>query len=198
MLSFPRKTLVLATRNPGKVREMQRHLSPLGLSVTTSAALHLPEVAETGTTFDENVRLKAASASKASGLAVLADDSGLEADALGGAPGVYTADWAGPERNFRMAMARLRAEVHAAGDERGARFVSVLMLMWPDGRSFTARGEVRGRLVFPGRGTGGFGYDPVFIPDGDSKTFAEMTADEKARYSHRRRAIDRLLAELRG
>ncbi|MEM9839857.1 MAG: RdgB/HAM1 family non-canonical purine NTP pyrophosphatase [Pseudomonadota bacterium] len=196
MSLFPRNTLVLATRNPGKVAEMERHLGPLGVKVTTSAALGLPEVPETGTTFEANAALKAESAAAASGLAVLADDSGLSAEALDGAPGVYTADWAGPERNFRMAMARLGKEVAAAGGNDRAKFISLLMLLWPDGRRIVARGEVHGRLVFPGRGTGGFGYDPVFIPDGDTKTFGEMVPAEKARYSHRKRAIDRLMTEL--
>lgn len=198
MSLFPRNTLVLATRNPGKVADMERYLRPLGIEVTTAAALGLPEVPETGTTFEENAGLKAASAAAASGLAVLADDSGLEVDALGGAPGVYTADWAGPERNFRMAMKRLEAEVSARGEDRRARFISLLILEWPCGRRITARGSVDGNLVFPGRGTAGFGYDPVFIPDGESKTFAEMTPAEKAKYSHRKKAIDILMRELKG
>lgn len=196
MLSFPRNTLILATRNAGKVAEMERYLTGRGITIRAADAAGLPDVPETGTTFIENARLKAASGSRASGLAVLADDSGLRVDALGGAPGVYTADWAGPERNFAMAMARLRAELRRSGGAPGASFVSVLVLMWPDGREIIARGEVRGRIVFPRRGTGGFGYDSCFIPDGETKTFAEMTPVEKARYSHRKRAIDALLAEL--
>lgn len=196
MSLFPRNILVLATRNEGKVKEMQLYLEGRGVQIVTAAGLGLPDVPETGTTFEDNAMLKAVGYGEAAGLAVMADDSGLEADALGGAPGVYTADWAGPERNFRMAMARLRREVTAAGEGPRARFVSVVILRWPDGRLLRARGEVNGRLIFPGRGTGGFGYNPVFMPDGDTKTFAEMTAAERAHYSHRRRAMDQVLAEL--
>ncbi|MEM6409683.1 MAG: non-canonical purine NTP pyrophosphatase [Pseudomonadota bacterium] len=209
---FPRNTLVLATRNQGKVREMERYLAGQGISITTASALHLPEVPETGTTFEANALLKAEACAAASGLAVLADDSGLEVDLLDSAPGVYSADWGGPERNFRMAMARLRSEVDRRirsgasaasagegerhGDLHRARFVSVLILKWPDGRLIKARGTVDGALVFPPRGTGGFGYDPCFRPTGDSKTFGEMTPTEKARYSHRKRAMDVLLGQL--
>ncbi|GGY37438.1 RdgB/HAM1 family non-canonical purine NTP pyrophosphatase [Parvularcula lutaonensis] len=195
---FPGNRLVLATRNEGKVREMQRLLEGRGVEVTTAAALGLPEVEETGTSFEENATLKAESAVKASGFAVLADDSGLSADALGGAPGVYSADWGGPERDFGKAMARLGREVKAAGDDRGAKFVSVLVLLWPDGRRVEARGEVRGTLVFPPRGEGGFGYDPCFIPEGEDRTFGEMAAEEKARFSHRSRAMEALMRELLG
>ncbi|NRA30140.1 MAG: non-canonical purine NTP pyrophosphatase [Parvularculaceae bacterium] len=196
MSLFPRNILVLATRNEGKVKEMQLYLEGRGVEIVTASSLGLPDVPETGTTFEDNAMLKAVGYGEAAGLAVMADDSGLEASALGGAPGVYTADWAGPERNFRMAMSRLQREVEAAGEDRRANFVSVVILRWPDGRILRARGEVCGRLIFPGRGTGGFGYNPVFMPDGDTKTFAEMTATERARYSHRRRAMDKVLAEL--
>lgn len=195
---FPGNRLVLATRNEGKVREMQRLLDGRGVDITTAAALGLPEVEETGTTFEENAGLKAESAVKASGYAVLADDSGLSAKALGGAPGVYSADWGGPERDFAMAMARLEREVEAAGGERGAKFVSYLILLWPDGRKVTARGEVEGTLVFPPRGEGGFGYDPCFIPEGENRTFGEMSPEEKARFSHRSRAMEGLMTELLG
>ena len=196
MSLFPRNILVLATRNEGKVKEMQLYLEGRGVEIVTASSLGLPDVPETGTTFEDNAMLKAVGYGEAAGLAVMADDSGLEASALGGAPGVYTADWAGPERNFRMAMSRLQREVEAAGEDRRANFVSVVILRWPDGRILRARGEVCGRLIFPGRGTGGFGYNPVVMPDGDTKTFAEMTATERARYSHRRRAMDKVLAEL--
>lgn len=195
---FPGNRLVLATRNEGKVREMQRLLDGRGVDITTAAALGLPEVEETGTTFEENAGLKAESAVKASAYAVLADDSGLSAKALGGAPGVYSADWGGPERDFAMAMARLEREVEAAGGERGAKFVSYLILLWPDGRKVTARGEVEGTLVFPPRGEGGFGYDPCFIPEGENRTFGEMSPEEKARFSHRSRAMEGLMTELLG
>lgn len=195
---FPGNRLVLATRNQGKVKEMERLLDGRGIEIVTAGDLGLPEVEETGTTFDENANLKAESAVKASGFAVLADDSGLAADALNGAPGVYSADWGGPERDFSVAMDRLEREVREAGDERGAAFVSLLILLWPDGRKISAKGEVRGRLTFPPRGEGGFGYDPCFIPEGESRTFAEMTAEDKAKHSHRSRAIEALMTELRG
>lgn len=191
---FPDGKLVLATRNEGKVREMQRLLDGHGVEVLTAASLGLPEVEETGTTFEENAGLKAESAVKASGLAVLADDSGLSAAALDGAPGVYSADWGGPERDFGMAMDRLEREVKAAGDDRRAHFVSLLILAWPDGRRIEVRGEVHGDLVFPRRGEGGFGYDPCFVPDGETRTFGEMSADEKAQYSHRAKAMKKLMA----
>lgn len=195
---FPGNRLVLATRNNGKVQEMKRLLDGRGVDVTTAAALGLPEVEETGTTFEENAGLKATSGAKASGFAVLADDSGLSADALNGAPGVYSADWGGPERDFAAAMERLERDVKAAGDDRAARFVSVLIIEWPDGRRISARGEVEGRLVFPPRGEGGFGYDPCFIPKGEDRTFAEMNPQEKAEHSHRSRAMEALMAELIG
>ncbi|MEO1042684.1 MAG: RdgB/HAM1 family non-canonical purine NTP pyrophosphatase [Pseudomonadota bacterium] len=198
MQLFPDNLLVLATRNEGKVAEMKRLLEGQGISVTSAAALDLPEVEETGTTYEANALLKAVSGADASGRVVLADDSGLSADALGGAPGVYSADWAGEPRDFGRAMARLQAEVEAAGTDRGASFISVLVLRWPDGRQINARGEVRGQLVFPPRGEGGFGYDPCFIPDGAEKTFGEMSATEKAQYSHRSRALEALMTELFG
>ncbi|MCQ8186370.1 RdgB/HAM1 family non-canonical purine NTP pyrophosphatase [Parvularcula maris] len=196
MVLFPQNRLVLATRNQGKVAEIAAMLEGVGVEVVTAAELGLPEVEETGTTFEENAGLKAESASKASGLAVLADDSGLSADALSGAPGVYSADWAGEERDYEAAMARLQREVEAAGGDRGAAFRSLLILQWPDGRRVLSRGEVRGRLVFPPRGEGGFGYDPCFVPEGESRTFGEMSAEEKRRFSHRARALDALRAEL--
>ncbi|MEM9810275.1 MAG: RdgB/HAM1 family non-canonical purine NTP pyrophosphatase [Pseudomonadota bacterium] len=193
---FPDNKLVLATRNAGKVAEMESLLEGHGILVTSAAALDLPEVEETGDTFEANALLKAQSAVKASGLAVLADDSGLSADAIGGAPGVYSADWGGPERDFSLAMARLEREVRDAGDNRSAGFVSVLILLWPDGRQIMTRGEVRGHLVFPPRGAGGFGYDPCFVPEGDECTFAEMPPLDKAKFSHRSRAMEKLLTEL--
>lgn len=195
---FPGNRLVLATRNEGKVREMQRLLEGRGIEILTAAALGLPEVEETGATFEENAGLKAESGAKASGYAVLADDSGLAADALGGAPGVYSADWGGPERDFGLAMDRLAEEVEEAGGDKAAHFVSVLILQWPDGRKIEVRGEVHGSLSFPPRGKGGFGYDPCFIPEGETRTFGEMTPDEKAQFSHRSKAMAKLMKELLG
>jgi len=196
MQLFPDNILVLATRNEGKVAEMKRLLDGRGIDVTSAAALNLPEVDETGTTFEENALLKAVSGAEASGRAVLADDSGLAADALNGAPGVYSADWAGEPRDFGRAMKRLEDEVTASGGTMAAGFVSVLILRWPDGRQMSTRGDVRGQLVFPPRGEGGFGYDPCFIPEGADRTFGEMPPEEKALYSHRSRAMEALMAEL--
>jgi XTP/dITP diphosphohydrolase len=193
---FPENKLVLATRNRGKVAEIARMLKGTGVTVLTAEELSLPEVEETGTTFEENARLKAVSASEASGLAVLADDSGLSVASLDGAPGVYSADWAGEARDYGAAMERLRREVEEAGGEKAAVFSSLLLLRWPDGREVLARGEVHGRLVFPPRGDGGFGYDPCFVPEGESRTFGEMSADEKAQFSHRARALRTLRDEL--
>jgi XTP/dITP diphosphohydrolase len=193
---FPQNKLVLATRNQGKVAEIAAMLEGAGVSVVTASELGLPEVEETGTTFEENAGLKADSASKASGLAVLADDSGLAADALDGAPGVYSADWAGEGRDYAAAMDRLRREIERAGGGKEAAFKSLLILQWPDGRRILSRGEVRGTLVFPPRGEGGFGYDPCFVPEGEERTFGEMSAEEKRRFSHRARALRDLKAEL--
>lgn len=195
---FPGNRLVLATRNEGKVREMERLLEGRGIEILTASALSLPDVEETGTTFEENALLKAKSAVEASGYAVLADDSGLSAAALDGAPGVYSADWGGPDRDFARAMARLEREVKAAGDERSAHFVSLLILLWPDGRKIQVRGEVHGQLTFPPRGLDGFGYDPCFTPDGETKTFGEMSMEEKAQFSHRANAMRALMKELTG
>jgi XTP/dITP diphosphohydrolase len=193
---FPEDTLVLATRNEGKVREMEALLSERKIKIVTAASLDLPEVEETGSTYEENALLKASSACKASGLAVLADDSGLSVPALDGAPGVYSADWAGEPRDFTRAMARLEQEVAAAGGDRRASFHSLLILLWPDGRRVDAQGEVGGHLIFPPRGEGGFGYDPCFVPEGEERTFGEMSPEEKQMHSHRARALRSLKEQL--
>jgi XTP/dITP diphosphohydrolase len=197
MTLFPQDRLVLATRNQGKVREMTALLEGTGVTVLTAAELGLPEVEETGTTFEENARLKAASASKASGLAVLADDSGLCVEALGGAPGVYSADWAGEARDYAAAMAKLDDALREADGGTAASFRSLLLLRWPDGRELICEGAVRGHLTFPPRGEGGFGYDPCFVPEGESRTFGEMSPEEKSALSHRARAL-RVLREKLG
>ena len=189
----PGDTLVVATHNPGKLREIERLVGPHGLAVTTVGALGLPEPEETGTTFEENATLKAVAAARASGHPALADDSGVCVDALGGAPGIHSARWAGADKDFARAMQRVEDGLQAAGaatpDKRVAHFVAVLCLAFPDGGSELYRGEVTGRMIWPPRGDHGFGYDPMFLPDGYRKTYGELTADEKHGMSHRARAF---------
>ncbi|MEF2072063.1 RdgB/HAM1 family non-canonical purine NTP pyrophosphatase [Consotaella aegiceratis] len=198
--------LLVASHNEGKVREFRELLAPFGFVVTSAAERDLPEPEETGTTFEENARLKAVAAATASGLPALSDDSGLCVDALDGAPGIYSARWAGGGRDFAMAMRNIEEKLQAAGattpDKRGARFVAVLCLAWPDGATQEFRGEVEGMIVWPPRGELGFGYDPVFLPNGFDKTFGEMESSAKHGWSpgqsealsHRARAF-RLFAE---
>ena len=190
-------TLVFATHNPAKIREIDELVAPFGLTVASAPALHLPEPEETGSTFEENAILKAVAAATASGHAALADDSGLEVDALNGEPGIYSARLAGPNRDFGAAMQTIEDRLKAAGahapGERSARFVAVLCLAFPDGRSETFRGVVEGHLVWPPRGPNGFGYDPMFVPAGQGagheRTFGEMEPHEKRHLSHRARAF---------
>ena len=186
-------TLVFATHNADKVREVAELTAPLGIAVVSAGDLRLPEPEETGSTFEANAILKAAAAAKASGRAAVAEDSGLAVDALGGEPGIYSARWAGAARDFAAAMRHVEDGLQAAGakapDKRTARFVAVMCLATPDGATETWRGEVAGRIVWPPRGTGGFGYDPIFVPDGHDRTFGEMSATEKHRLSHRARAF---------
>ncbi len=195
---FTEPRLLLASHNPGKLAELEALLGPHGIAVTSSRELGLAEPDETGLTFADNACLKAHAAVRASGLPALADDSGLEAHGLGGAPGVQSARWAGPERDFAKAMARVRdALVSRFGDlaraDRSAAFVAVLCLAWPDGHEELAEGRVVGTLVDPPRGAGGFGYDPMFAPEGHGRTFGEMTPAAKQKLSHRGRALQRLL-----
>jgi XTP/dITP diphosphohydrolase len=175
--------VVVATHNPGKLREIGELLAPYGVDAVSADALGLSEPEETGTTFTENARIKAETASQASGLPALADDSGLVVEALGGAPGIHSARWAGPDRDFARAMRLTEEKLSAVGasnpDRRGAAFVSALVLAWPDGHAECVEGRVEGTLVWPPRGTQGFGYDPMFLPNGHSRTFGEMTAEEK-------------------
>jgi len=189
----PGDRLVVATHNPGKLREIDALVAPHGLTVTTVGALGLPEPPETGTTFEENATIKAVAAATASGEPALADDSGVCVDAIGGDPGVYSADWAGPAKDFAAAMSRVQEELVAAGaiapEKRTARFVSVLCLAWPDGTTEYWRGEVAGHMVWPPRGSNGFGYDPMFVPEGHERTYGELTAAEKHGMSHRARAF---------
>jgi XTP/dITP diphosphohydrolase len=197
------KRLLVATHNPGKLREFAFLLAPHGLEVVGAAALGLPEPEETGATFAENALLKARAAALATGLPALADDSGIVVRGLGGAPGIHSARWAGPERDFDRAIARvLDALVERYGGfaaaDRAASFVAVLCLCRPDGSHRLFEGRCDGELVPTPRGARGFGYDPIFVPEGHALTFAEMTLEQKHAISHRRRALDRFLATLGG
>lgn len=183
--------LVIASHNPGKIVEIAALLAPYSIATVPAVTLGLPEPEETGATFEDNAALKACAATSTSGLPALADDSGLVVPALGGAPGIYSARWAGPGKNFMAAMARVQREL---GDrDRNAHFVAVLALARPDGETLLFRGEVYGRLSFPPRGERGFGYDPIFIPDGYSETFGEMDPAIKDTISHRARAFEKLV-----
>ena len=194
--------IVAATHNKGKLAEFRELIEPHGIEVVGAGALGLPEPEETGETFLANALIKARAAAEAAGMVALADDSGLCVVGLDGAPGIYSARWAGDGRDFAEAMARIQREL-AARDAPApwrAYFISVLALAWPDGHVETFEGRVDGHLVFPPRGTAGFGYDPIFIPDGHARSFGEMTAHEKhgipsdgsLALSHRARAFQKL------
>ena len=193
--------LVIATHNAGKLREFDELLQPFDVVTLGAAAMGLEEPEEIGSTFRDNAVLKARAAAQASGLVALSDDSGLCVEALDGAPGIYSARWAGPEKDFGAAMARVERELRAraAPPPWRAAFVSVLALAWPDGANEAFEGRVDGILVFPPRGTAGFGYDPIFRPDGYNRTFGEMSAEEKhgipadgsLALSHRARAFQK-------
>ncbi|HWA91585.1 MAG TPA: RdgB/HAM1 family non-canonical purine NTP pyrophosphatase [Rhizomicrobium sp.] len=188
--------LVIASHNMGKVREIEALLAPLGLTVRDAQGL--PEPEETGLTFEDNAILKARAAAEATGLPALADDSGLAVTALNGAPGVYSARWAGEAKDFTAAMARVGRELAARKtDDTSAKFVCVLALAQPDGSVETFRGEVHGRLVFPPRGDKGFGYDPIFVADGMDRTFGEIDPDLKHSISHRAKAFEKFVAALK-
>lgn len=202
--------LVVASHNAGKVREIVDLLGPFGFDVRSAAELGLAEPEETGDTFEANAELKAGAAAEASGLPSLADDSGLAVEALGGAPGIFSARWAGPEKDFAAAMQLVEEKLLKAGadtaEKRRAHFVCVLALAMPGGAVETFRGEVYGTLVWPPRGSRGFGYDPMFLPDGHSRTFGEMPAEEKHGWqpgrrealSHRARAFALFAREVLG
>lgn len=196
--------LVIATHNAGKLKEIQALLDPYGIECISAGSLGLPEPAETGTTFAENALIKARAAAEASGIVALADDSGLSVAALGGRPGVYTADWAErqwfegePGRDWFMAMGKVEGMLaeQGPGAPRDAAFHCVLALAWPDGEHTIYKGAAPGSLTWPPRGTLGFGYDPVFVPQGHEQTFAEIAPDEKHRISHRADAFAKLVAE---
>ena len=185
--------LVIASHNPGKVDEFAALLAPFETPVVSAADLGLPEPDETGATFAANAELKASSAARHSGLPAMADDSGLVVAALGGAPGILSARWAGPGRDFAMAMKKIEDKLEGAGDRR-AHFACALTLGWPDGQTQTFQGEVHGHLVWPPRGVRGFGYDPMFVPGGHDITFAEMEPQAKHAISHRAVAFGKLAA----
>lgn len=175
--------LVLASHNAGKLREIRDLVVPHGIDVVSAAELALPEPEETGTTFAANAKLKALASATATGLPALSDDSGLSVDCLDGDPGIYSARWAGPDKDFAKAMRNVQEAMLAKGatdsGQRGAQFVSSLCLAYPDGETFVFEGIIRGEIVWPPRGTQGFGYDPVFLPENHDKTFGEMTPQEK-------------------
>ncbi len=206
MRPLSEKRIVVASHNEGKLREIDDLIAPFGFEAKSAREYGLPEPEETGSTFEENAYIKAFAAASATGLPALSDDSGLMVDALGGQPGVYTANWAeqpGGSRDFMLAMEKTEQMLQQAGatapGQRTSRFVSVICLAWPDGKADYFRGEAEGQLVWPPRGDQGFGYDPVFLPDGFDKTFGEMNAAEKHGWkpgeelalSHRARAFQK-------
>ncbi len=193
----PGARLVVATHNPGKARELAAILENR-FDLVTAGELGLPEPEETETTFVGNALLKARAAAQGSGLIALADDSGLSVRALDGAPGVYSARWAGPGKDFSLAMAKVEERLQAAGlEDRAAWFTCALAVAWPDdGPALVVEGRVDGQLTFPGRGLRGFGYDPIFTPDGGALTFGEMEPAAKDAMSHRARAFEKLKAAL--
>ncbi|MHA1559380.1 MAG: RdgB/HAM1 family non-canonical purine NTP pyrophosphatase [Alphaproteobacteria bacterium] len=199
--------LVVASHNSGKIAEIEALIRPFGIEIVAASALELDEPDETGSTFEENAAIKAVAAAKVSGLIALADDSGLAVDALDGDPGIYSARWAGPEKDFGRAMRLVEKQLMNANAatpaDRRARFVAVLCLATPDGHTRHWRGEVEGVIVWPPRGEQGFGYDPIFKPDGHDRTFGEMSASEKHGWrppsdplSHRARAFARFARDL--
>ncbi len=189
--------LVVASHNPGKVREINALIAPYGLEAISAGTLGLPEPDETGTMFASNARIKSRAAADASGLPALADDSGICVAALDGAPGIFSARWGGAVKDFNAAMARVNRELEVRGarlpSERAAHFVSVLCLSWPNGEDQIFEGRVFGEVVWPPRGAGGFGYDPMFLPDGHEQTFGEMDPDAKDKISHRARAFEKFV-----
>jgi XTP/dITP diphosphohydrolase len=186
---------VVASHNPGKVKEIEELIAPFGIETLGAAALGLPEPEETGASFADNAKLKAEAATQGSGLPALADDSGLYVAALDGAPGIYSARWAGPDKDFRIAMKRVEQELRDKGNpDRRAYFICALALAAPQEETDLFEGRVYGSLVFPPRGNKGFGYDPIFLPEGYRLTFGEMDPAMKHAISHRARAFAKLVA----
>jgi len=191
---FSGDRLVVASHNPGKVAELNDLLRPFGIDCVPAGALGLPEPEETGDSFVANAELKALAAATGAGLPALADDSGLAVEALGGEPGIYSARWAGPSKDFAEAMREVWRKVEASGSgDRRAHFACALSLAWPDGHVESFLGRVDGTLVWPPRGSRGFGYDPMFLPEGGTLTFGEMLPEAKHRISHRARAFAQLI-----
>jgi XTP/dITP diphosphohydrolase len=187
--------LVIASHNKGKVREMGELLAPFGIETISVAELGLPEPDETGTSFIENAKLKAVAAANASGMLALSDDSGLEIKAIGGAPGIHSALWGGPAKDFNLAMAKVEDAMRKRNaTDMTANFTCALALAEPGGEALTFEGKVFGRIVFPPRGMRGFGYDPIFIADGETLSFGEMDPDAKHAISHRARAFEKLMS----
>jgi XTP/dITP diphosphohydrolase len=185
--------LVIASHNEGKVRELAELFASYGIDCISAGSLGLPEPEETGDSFAENAKIKAVAAAQGSGLPALADDSGLEVEALGGAPGIHSARWGGPGKDFDLAMARVN-QAMAVGTDQHANFTCALALASPDGAVDVFEGKVFGTIAWPPRGTRGFGYDPIFAPDGYNETFGEMEPELKNRLSHRMRAFEKLMA----
>ena len=189
--------LVIASHNPGKVAEIRELLAPFGADAVSAGELGLPEPDETGRTFIENAELKAVASAAGANLPALADDSGLAVHGLGGDPGIYSARWAGPAKDFGLAMKKVEKAL-SGNPDRTAHFACALSLAWPDGHRETVEGAVYGRLVFPPRGNKGFGYDPIFVPDGHGETFGEADPDWKHSVSHRADAFRKLVARCFG
>jgi XTP/dITP diphosphohydrolase len=188
--------LVIASHNEGKVRELAELFAPFGIDCIAARSLDIPEPEETGTSFAENATLKAEAAAQTAGMLALADDSGLEVAALDGAPGIHSARWGGHERDFGLAMQRVHRELEAKGvTTPRANFICALALASPKGSVQAFEGKVFGTLTWPPRGTRGFGYDPIFVPDGYNETFGEMERELKNRLSHRMRAFEELMAK---
>ncbi len=192
MRRFTENELVIATHNKGKVREIADLLRPYVAKFMSAGELGLPEPDETGTTFIDNAILKARAAALASGKCALADDSGFTVAALNGDPGLYSARWAGPDKDFNLAMVRVHNEMGDSKD-RSASFICALALAWPDGHVETFEGQIEGDVVWPPRGDKGFGYDPMFVPKGDVRTYAEIELAEKYKTSHRAKAFEKLV-----
>jgi XTP/dITP diphosphohydrolase len=190
---FDSQKLVIASHNAGKVREIAELMAPFGVEVVSAGDLGLPEPDETGDTFIANALLKAHAAAGAANLPALADDSGLAVDALDGAPGIYSARWAGPDKDFTAAMSKVE-ELLRGAEDRGARFVCALALAWPDGHAEVFEGTVGGEITWPPAGDRGFGYDPIFTADGEDMTFAEMDPARKHALSHRADAFGKLVS----
>ena len=208
-MSHPRLQgrIVIATHNTGKLVEMRDLLAPHGLEAVSAGELDLPEPEETGLTFKENAAIKALAAAQATGLPAFADDSGLCVEAVGGEPGIYSARWAGPDKDFTRAMRQIEELLQSKGAvmpaQRRAWFISALTIAWPDGHLAEVEGRVDGQLVWPPRGTMGFGYDPAFLPDGETRTFGELSREEKhglpplgRGLSHRARAFIALVDQV--